>query len=671
MRILSWLLILTILGGAGFAAYWFLWRDQAGSGAVVRAYPRSDSELNAKIEIATSPWGYAELSGETWGDLLFAQGLQHDVRAGNQLLGLRELFKGNREGPIPNELRSLSDWFHYLHLEYTAQQSVALYPANARVLLQRYVDGLNAASGDADQWTIADVLLMQRGYAFLLGHNFSKEVAANHLQQALGIPAYQAIRNYPGEITALPSELFFADTLRPLFEGPYFTWIRMQDPQGNLATLCHSRPAWRRLLIPTTFNHGESFSANGFTLAGIPFLLSGQTPQLSFHFQPILANDEQFHLIPPVMIESEPELLQQDTQDPSNSGRDQPASVTPFGRDITPLVSGAGSSLLFYDWAGFRPSADLLMLERMLTATNLDQAQAALSLHQVPAAEITLGEDQQALLRYTLIPKSRPKEMPLTQEQPPFDGNAMIRNVPRPGARSWQFTLDQQVDLEKWRDPNQFGSDLDERLADALQAWASARLGGRISSTSREGVLQALRNADPKQRDYFLQLAWHQFAETFNEVFFQDRPRYMLSNSQIELKRFILNLISREPGQVTVSQRELLIAQALSASLRSYQQAQKQKPSLPLGFTDRDPVSVYTQLRSSDAVVTPYMLQSPLANPLSLQTHATLMLQWQEGNQKIWLFPFQTTEELGWPKKVYSASSAISKTVSVRPAKAQ
>ncbi len=585
MRLIKIIVTLSILGAIGYGVWLYFFTEKDVPEIFGPRFPKESLYLESPIELET----YKEtwlLSASTRGDLFFAQGLCHGKEAGKKLIALRDLFKGEASSHLPKDLKDLAGLFYYIDLEHVAKKSAALYNAGTYSILEQYAKGLT--EGSSVGWTVEDVLLMQRGYAFLLGHNFVKEWSANRLLHAFGDRAYRNISDYP--ITGLGGigpQVKLHHAAKSLFGPPLLEMTRSSSGPTLLALQTRSHPWLSFVFMVTTLTLEDQLEASGLSLVGTPFLWSGSTKKLVFVTQPIAADDEQFSQTPTTAFVGRDKALFRN--EAATRVKDYPSAPTHarYGRWINPLVSGVPGMEYFYDWDGLRPSADLTALHLLLEVDNVDEALSAWQHAQVPAVELTLLKKNGRKVNIQITP-SKPGQTdnrwsPSHRlfKRPYFQIGAPLHPV-----RGMDFFVDQPIG---GLDPNKKGhSLLDRQLASLATYYINGPMaGGVVNPEHLEDIDELLNGPPSSERDYLLMLIWDELLEAITQHYLEEtEDEFVAYSSYPQLKRFLLMSLGRGEGSGTWNQgplktRVLLMEKALTRAWRLWRLAASAQPAFP------------------------------------------------------------------------------------------
>ncbi len=580
MKLLKILVLVLVVGGLGYGFFYFFFQQEDAPFAPPR-FPRDALALEQEAEIrdGKAPFIIANLGK----DLFFTQGLFHGKQGGNGLVLLRELFKGRPSGRLPEDLNNLAKLFFYLDLEHLARSCHTLYSPALQVLLQSYADGLTAGSQSA--WTTQDVLLMQRGYAFLLGRNFLKEWTANSFIQAFGFNAFREISAYPsGNFGGIASQVRLETSVTSLFRAPLIETVRFMDNKGVTKTQTRTHPFLAFVFQPMGLELSNRFVARGLSLAGTPFLWSAATDRLTFIQQPILVNDEQFHQVPTSTFLGRTGTLFHNREAGKDLTYNDIPVHAPYGRRITPVLVGSAGMDYFWYWDGLRPSADLAALYYLLEAGNMDEAISALQYHQVPAVQLTLFSPGASPITMRVLPGN--------PERAESRLNPKNKLFQRPFIQMGQLLLPLKgIDFQSQKtnpvDPQGRGvSQLDRRLAALLHFYLEGpMMGGSMPDRVREGILEILDNAGLQDRDYFLQLVWKGLLASVHEDYFLEPGPHLIQASNLAVKRFLLASLGLEQtGSLTsgpLNTGVRLLETQLEKAWNVWLRASRAKPPYP------------------------------------------------------------------------------------------
>ncbi len=659
-KLLALLLVLILLGLGGYA-YW-RYTLQGEPLPFFSPYPKELTQLRDQVGIEVNAQGFTTLVARQRVDLLFLEGFHHGQSQGERLGHLRDLFKGRKVADLPRDLQQLSALFHFLDLELVAGECERLYSGSLQALLQAYADGLNQGSGATEPWTVRDVLLMQRGYAFLLGRNFIKEWCAQRLAARFGAETFARCTSYPlGDFGALAQGVALATGLAALQGKPLLETVRLYDDRGNLAINVRTHPYLAFAFEPTVMELEDAWSARGLALVGQPFLFSAQTGQLAFHRQPVLADDEQFSLSPRIPDE-EAEGFSRNEQAAGLADHDEAPLAGPLGRKVSRLAAGAKDTDIFYRWDGLRPSADLAALYALLEANTLDEALSAYQYHQVPATELTLVTPGRQVVNMLALPSD-----PRLPEQPTLFTGAFTRI----GQRIDSITASGCSSDLRWS-PEQLGQTGRSALDQELQAMLRFYLKGpireeQINPATQEALLDLLGPEPRPDRDAFLQILWHRFFALLEERHLDEASRPLTLGLPLACQRLVLELYghaARDQDLPPAAQveRTKIIADQLLAAYQPWGLAKGERSTflLPGGKGEPAIVRPETLVPSGDAAEAWFLLDR--GNYISQVSTYTLRLNL---DMDFWRYRFARDRELGEPRLV--TAPAAKKLTLIRP----
>ena len=669
-KLLMFLFLLLVLGGIGFAV-WFFLIDGNVEDLLGPSFPKQAKGLSRPGQIVMHGNGMASLSAQSERDLLFLQGLLHAHHASGRLEALRDLFQGHPAADLPAELAELAPLFYYLDLHDLGERCRELYPPYLQVLLQSYADGLSAGMSKGQAWTVADVLMVHRGYAFLFGRNWVKDWGARNLASAFGVERAAGVFDYPVP-TSAGDEMVFAAALEGLFRRPWIELVRMAGEGGVMAQQVRGHPYLRFLPLPTQLEIPERLYAEGLSLVGVPFLWSGRTETVNFVVQPVLADDEYFYQFDPASLLGREDLFIVNRDAPRRERYDEAPRYAWFGRRVTPLVSTGSGREVFYDWDGFRPSMDLAAFYHLLHAANVDEAVTAFQYHQMPAVTLSLGNAGGRWFhrRYLPEPPGRAWFPPAAQPRV-FDRAHVEPSPPFRSVLGLDFSSsaeqDAWADLARgngWRQ----ASELDHQLTELLLFNLDGSLSNRLGTERTERAVTLLRGGQDANRAYFIQAIWDEARQVLGGQVFEEGASAFVAAMDLELSRLILEALQRRGGEGILAQAGVrgqneFLFQVLRRAL-----ARLDKADDGGSFTYRDPtdkkltsgrvwpagvpaVTAPAVSAGGDRVIQVSFLTLVLADPLFM-----------------WRYPALAKSEMGPPQKVFF-SPAEARTWTIQPAK--
>ncbi len=661
MKYLAILLVLVLLALGGFAVWHYYF--QGAPLPFTSPYPKELAQLGDQVEIEVNDQGFTTLVARQRTDLLFLQGFHHGQAQGQRLGQLRDLFKGRDVAGLPRDLRQLSPLFHYLDLDLVAGQCEALYSGSLLALLRAYADGLNQGSAAAEPWSVRDVLLMQRGYAFLMGRNFVKDWCAERLAARFGAATYGLCTSYPlGDFGALPQGLTLDTGLAALQGKPLLETVRLYDNHGHLAVNVRTHPYLAFAFEPTVLELDGAWEARGLALVGQPFLYCAQTAKLAFYRQLVLADDEQFSTSPRIGDEDEVEGFSRDERAPGLADHPEPPLLGPQGRRVSRLAYGPKEADTFYYWDGLRPSADLVALYALLEAATLDEALAAYQYHQVPATELTLITPNRQVVNMLALPSD-----PNQPERPALFAGP----VTRIGQRLEAVTASGCSSDLRW-DPEKLGQPGRSALDQEFQAMLRFYLKGpiredHIDTATQEALLDLLGPEPRADRDAFLQSLWQRFFTLLEERHLDQPSRPLTLGFPLACQRLVLALYGhaardQDLPPAALIERTKTIAEQLLAAYLPWGLAKGDRAAFLLPGAKGQPAAVHpeTLVPSGDAAEAWFFVDR--GNLISQVSTFTLRL---DADMDFWRYRYARDGELGAPKLVTAPEAK--KLITIRP----
>ncbi|CAM2006820.1 hypothetical protein [Acanthopleuribacter pedis] len=655
------LVMLAMLGGAGYIVYHFFFRTEE-VGFQPLDFPKQAKGLNQTGSITAHPHGLYEVSAADMHDLLFLQGVLHGTHAGTELEQLVRLFKGIPAKTGVKALDDLAPVFYYLDLTTAAEACVQQVPHHVSVLLTAYAEGLSEAGGGR-RWTLTDLFVYQRGLAFLINRCWAKEWAMRWWVRELGAepqwfgPGLPPV--HPPADPALESDLAPAG----LFRAPWIEMVLFRDANGATAQHLRGDPFFQFLAVPTRFEIPELYVSEGLSLAGLPFLWSGQTAGVQFALQPRLTRDETFYVFPEDQFVGQEALFRE--SDTGNIAKlyDQAPIRAPFGRWVKPLVFGAGVDT-YYDWDGFRPSADLVALYYLFTAGNLDDARAAMQYHQVPSAALLLGGESPRRNARLYASSNPSSDRGGPTFQPPLFRRPWEEALPAAAVTGSDFVWAAWADGGDFVKNNRFREDspLDAALVDALLFRLDGALQTELSDKQLEAVLELLNRSSDAERAMFIAEVWRQLTRRIAEVTVEDQAAWWVPVVNMPLRRLILAELRARQSRIRGEDGDLgafnqMTARSLKAALA---RTRDENALLVLG-ADGLAMGMVGDVRESGsptAIFTAEQGRVAQVGWLTMVWHEPLLF---------WHYPIRDGDgQLGAPKRVtYSPASAT--PASIRP----
>lgn len=621
MRLVLIIAVVLLLGGGGFAAWYFLMRDGEMPEIIASPYPKESVHLGQDVAIHNPDNGITVISAASRADLYYTQGLVHGRLGGRKLETLRNMFRGQPgAGPDPEAAR-LAELFYFLDLSHTAEQSLERYTPQLKEILNGFAKGIEDAKQTKEPWTAVDVLLMQRGYAFLQSRALVKEWTANQLLPMFPIQALGPVLGYaPTELGGLEPTSALAATLKPLF-APMLQTVRMTDADGTSALQTRARPSLTFVFQPMVLELRGGFSVEGISMLGVPFLIAGRNAAMVWHIQPILSDNEQFSQVNRDVYLGRPDMVMTRDDAPHADDYASPPMHAAQGRMVSSMISGRDNMDTWYYWDGFRPSADLTAAYKLMEADSIDAARTAFQYHQTPAVELYLEKPDGRKAAVTL----RSANPTLTAQEragQPFASShtRVTRAFPQRGDsfhRTASLVVEKAVTLGV--------SGVDKDLLELLQFHARENAPVPAPHTPEQAarireILAARGGANA--RDYFLQQVWaglHQYAT--------EQEKVGLLRLDLPFKRAIPRLLGRAMAadEVTMpqSRRRVIIWAALGEALSAMDQ--------PTGFSGIDAKGGETTLPHDQVVQSADGLGGAVFVDYTGQVvmQAVQMVQWQ------------------------------------------
>ncbi|MDJ0835796.1 MAG: penicillin acylase family protein [Acidobacteriota bacterium] len=639
MKIIGIFLFVILLAAGGFLAWYYFIREGEVQDLFSAPYPKEALALRGEVEIHTGRQDFTVISAFNREDLFFAQGLHHGKRGGAALEGLRDLFHGRpNAGPDPAFSR-LAELFYYLDLADTAERSLELYPMQVQVLLKAYADGLTQSTGTKTKWSVTDVLLMQRGYAFLMGRNLVREWSLNRLYRRAGDAAAEMVGYRPGEFGGLGTNALMGSALDALFD-PALETVRLRGDNRALAVQTRTRPSLSFLFEPVVLEIKGEYTAEGIDLAGIPFLWSGSKQSRTWHLQAVLADDERFFELAQTTFLGRDDLLRQNTEARYAPDYPGPPLHSRYGRNISALIKGSDQMNIWYYWDGLRPSADLAALYFLMEAPDKDAVITAFQYHQVPAAELYLESKPGSGLA-VLFMGSDPA-VPFVDRGSNLFRGPLTRYRALQATRGPWFQDNRTLPLNRSSRQTAGNSVLDEDLLSLLRFYLrQERYATELSAEARQNLETVLKRRSPR-RDFVLQQAWIAFDKWLVKEKVLVAP--VLSHAR---KRYILASFGRGAGDQTVSMPQSRRGRIVIDILSTVHRTLEETPTFIL-VTKKGPqekqLPEKTAVQSGDA--SSGAVFAGREGRLSVAGYTVI---WQD-EMTFWSFPYPRNGELGKPR---------------------
>lgn len=536
-RLLKWILSFLVIVAAAAAVWWFWFR-----GPEAPQKKKGGSSIAAGIEypvtVGTNPEGVLVLKAESKKDLFYLQGYQDGKTFKKQLLGFRNLLRGVPDKNLPEELRRTAPFFYNLNLNRTAERCIDLYPGRTRLMLTRYAEGLSQASEES--WSATDILLLQRGYAFLLGGNWSKHWNSAVLAAVFGRAQAMALSPYANDPPLFGDKITATSDMDALFEGPMLESVRIKDKSGKPGQLFRAQPFWRFAVRPLSLEVTSDFKAQGMALVGLPGLWSGRNEHITFVRQAVYADDERFLTVPRPRFEGRDDLL---VLDPGMEEHyDYRPMTTPLGRALDRLVAGQKDNLFIYDWLGFRPSIDLNTQFLLLEATSVDEAVNALQYHQVPHINIDLVSRSGITVSYEVQPKTGLGQSGGTAL---FDGSSAVLNRNTAPTLGSYFRTDTTVSVLEQDPFLEDKPNLLYTLEQRLKLFMQSGGGYLLSSEKQTQINELLGLEDIRLRRLFLSLVLHELCRSLSRHFLGNTDGSYRSAMQPYLEQLVVEDLAR------------------------------------------------------------------------------------------------------------------------------
>jgi len=530
-------IILLFLIAAGAAAWYFLLREEGIPGFDRKPYPELSVGLENRVQIHDEGKGTAAIRAMNRTDLLYGQGLLHGNRGGGALESLRALFRGKPgSGPDPETAR-LAELFYFLDLESVAAESWSLYPAQVQVLITAYARGLSESKETETTWTVEDVLLMQRGYAFLMGRNLAKGWTAERLNRNVGGALTALIGFVWGEPGGLPESARASAGLTPLF-SPFLETVHLDDGAAQRVIQTRVRPSLAWAFLPMVLELEGTRGIEGLSLVGQPFLISGRNTALTWHSQAVLADDEQFFEVARAAYLGQGDRIETREHATHFSSYGSAPVHGSLGRMIGRLISAREDADIWYHWDGFRPSADLTTAYLLMDAQTIEEAITATQYHQVPPVELFLSNREGRRVRLACRPSEA--TVPFAERTDRLFSGPRVAYLPVVAVRGTDFE-ERKAELV---DPARAArSRVDTELIEVLRLFLrDRRAAATIGEEKRAGLQALLTGGRTGARDALIHDAWSSLADWLD----QRQPLGL----DLAMKRYVLANLSRQAGAV-------------------------------------------------------------------------------------------------------------------------
>ena len=479
---------------AGMAAISLLSCSKDEGGAQISPHVRG------KISITYDGQLVPLIEAKSLEDAFFAQGYLHGSRHGKNISMALQTFKGKPDG-LDENLALMSTFFKTLPLEQVAAESLKLHNSRVQNAMKSFLNGLKTGYPDYE-WQLSDLLVLQRGYAFLLNDVFA-----------------QAWFVYSENVTTTPGAqnpfAVPADFL-PLFHGPFLEMVRTNKTLPYTLEF-RAGPAWWFVFRPVRITTPE-VKAEGMGLAGLPFIWSGANQDIQFIQTPIPGQSAFIF----EMDRDKAELVDAITE---------PVVLSDLVQRGVPVNALAAeetrNSVPRFYWTGFRPSSELQTLFDLLTASSLEKASYCHEFFQTPFCEVLIDTPRfSPLVKHVgTTGLDRPKALS-SRYAFPFAGNATNSQAVIPGVQSFSFSSESMG--------------TDEALANLIRQWLSGPL--KILMTHSDWVkTQKLFEPDNPLQQVAVQMLWRELLagskQHWSTAFTINRP--------LEVRKAILNEYDR------------------------------------------------------------------------------------------------------------------------------
>lgn len=653
MKLIKLLLALIVLGGIAFAVWYFFFPEEEIP-FITRTYPKELGALREDTGVENHKLGFSVINANHRADLFFMQGYSHSRKQGKNLEMLRRLFKGERAEGLPSDLKDLAELFYYLDLTEVAKACKTRYAGDLQVILSSYADGLSQGRPNQEEtapWTVEDVLLMQRGYAFLMGRNLVKEWAIYRLVGRFGAELVGRATDFPvDDFGALTQGLQLNPNLDALMGKPLLETVRLFNPNEPLATQVRTHPFLTFVFEPTILELNGGFTAKGLAMIGQPFLVSGFNGNLTYYRQTLLANDEQMYTVPTAVMDREASPYRPNDNAEMAPEYPRPPIRGPRGMRLTTMVKGAKDMELFYYWDGLRPSADLAALYYLLETERVDEALSAYQYHQVPAGELTLMTPSGRSVNMLTYPSDPRQPLDATSL---FSGSYTRIGRPMGGVTGIHARSDSH-----WKRKNVGKIDvsqLDQELIALVRFYLKGPIGDREMEANLQEQLLELFTGDPTTaRDYFLQQFWQMFFDLLAEEYLDEASRGALRALPAECKRIVLEVYGRgsrneDTSVADQADRTRTFANLLTATWHQYMKVVQSEPEFTLankrGKLKNKTVDIF--VRSADAATSWFFVDE--GNHISQVATYTLIF---DKRFSFWRYEFKKNGSLGKPKRI-------------------
>jgi len=457
------------------------------------------------------------IQAENLNDALITQGYLQARNFGKEIVHALAVFKGETSGLSGDHLL-WAQLFHNMPLSEVAEQSVSLHRAETRQGMRAFVEGLKAGYPEF-AWSETDLLILQRGYAFLYNDVLAQTWNSYCEKEQEG---------------KHPHMFMIPTTMLPLFKGPVLEIVRdgMPGQTEKGAEIPFSQefrasPDWWFVFQPVRITTPK-VHVEGMALAGLPFLFSGTNTRIQFVQTPF--SGDVACIFP--MDREKADII--DALPPANKMADLVQGGVPLHMILMPRSNAAGSSSLVarFFWTGFRPSADLDSFYELLRVSTLENASYVHNHFQVPLVESILVAPSFPSLNLICGTQYITRESVRSGNYLfPFPGQAFFKVAQPNQVQAFSFERKRR---------SQAGT-TDQRLAQLMTQW----LRGPLKMTMPEGEWARAKTlfASPSlERRLVIQMLWRELLPASGLSW----PSEYVLNQSVEVKESILSHFSRE-----------------------------------------------------------------------------------------------------------------------------
>lgn len=358
--------------------------------------------LRGGAEIFRDEWGVPHIYADNEHDLFFAQGFAHAQDRLWQMEVNRRIACGRVSEFIGPQLLEIDRIARILGFRRTAEQDYENLPDDVRLILESYVDGVNAVIGGSgaglpveftllrrkpERWTVLDSLAYVRMLTWTMSYGWTNDLIQARLVAALGTDAASELGlEYPVGLPTIIGEPLVDHTAASDVASGFVpgrggsnAWAISPDKSATGSALLANDPHLP-LRAPSIWyeNHlvGGKYEVTGVSFPGLPAVVIGHNSDIAWGVTLSFADAETLTSIdidPAGNGPSDFELVEESI---NVKGRTTPViekvMVTRAGPVVPQIVLGEGKAAVI-SASSLRPSQDVTGFLRLNTAENWDE----------------------------------------------------------------------------------------------------------------------------------------------------------------------------------------------------------------------------------------------------------------------------------------------------------